>query len=173
MTELTMRPDELMLLDVVDDTTVDGPGFRTALYASGCPHRCQGCHNPQSWTRSNGRPYAIDGILQRLKAAEFANVTFSGGDPLCQVEAFTVLARRIREETAKTIWCYTGFCYEQVAASPRLSQILPFIDVLVDGPYDASCHDERLPFVGSSNQRLVDVHATALSGVMTLYRRLL
>jgi anaerobic ribonucleoside-triphosphate reductase activating protein len=160
---------EVMLLDVVDDTTVDGPGFRTALYASGCPHRCQGCHNPQSWEKSNGRAYAIDDVLERVKAAEFANVTFSGGDPLCQVEAFTALARRIREETGKTIWCYTGFCYEQISASPRLSQILPFLDVLVDGPYDASHHDETLPFVGSSNQRLVDIRATTLSGTVTLY----
>ncbi|MDR3137326.1 MAG: anaerobic ribonucleoside-triphosphate reductase activating protein [Tannerellaceae bacterium] len=172
MTELTVYPEEVMLLDVVDDTTVDGPGFRTALYASGCPHRCQGCHNPQSWKESNGRSYAIDDVLERVKAAEFANVTFSGGDPLYQVEAFTTLARRIRQETGKTIWCYTGFCYEQVAASPRLSQILPFIDVLVDGPYDASCRDETLPFVGSANQRLVDVHATTHSGSVMLYRRL-
>jgi anaerobic ribonucleoside-triphosphate reductase activating protein len=107
--------------------------------------------------------------LERVKAAEFANVTFSGGDPLCQVEAFTVLSRRIRQETHKTIWCYTGFRYEQVATSPRLSQILPFIDVLVDGLYDAAHRDETLPFVGSANQRLVDVHATILSGTVTLY----
>jgi iron complex transport system substrate-binding protein len=161
---------ELMLLDIVEDTTVDGPGFRTALYASGCGHQCSGCHNPHSWEQSNGRPYSIDDILNRIKAAEFANVTFSGGDPLYQVESFTELARRIKRETHKTIWCYTGFRYEEVVASPRLSQILPFLDVLVDGTYEKDLSDESLLFVGSSNQRLIDVPSSSPSGEPALWR---
>ena len=94
-------------------------------------------------------------VLDIVKDDEFANVTFSGGDPLYQVEAFTELARRIKEETGKTIWCYTGFTYEEVLADERLSQILPFIDTLVEGPFVLELRDTNLPFRGSSNQRII------------------
>ncbi|MDR1981807.1 MAG: anaerobic ribonucleoside-triphosphate reductase activating protein [Tannerellaceae bacterium] len=154
--------NSLSILDIVEDTTVDGPGFRTAIYAAGCPHRCRGCHNPQSWDMDNGRRYSVSCVLEKIKEAEFANVTFSGGDPLMQVEAFTELAMQIRSETRKTIWCYTGFRYEEVIASPRLSQILPFIDVLVDGEYMEDLRDESLRFTGSANQRIIDVAASLL-----------
>ncbi|MDR3194537.1 MAG: anaerobic ribonucleoside-triphosphate reductase activating protein [Tannerella sp.] len=154
----------LSVLDVVEDTTVDGPGFRTAIYAAGCPHHCEGCHNPQSRDINRGTPHAIDRILERIGNAEFANVTFSGGDPLFQVAGFTELARRIRLETGKTIWCYTGYTFEQIMASGELSQILPYIDVLVDGPYMQTLKDESLRFRGSSNQRLIDVAASLAAG---------
>jgi anaerobic ribonucleoside-triphosphate reductase activating protein len=150
----------LRILDIVEDTTVDGPGFRTAIYAAGCPHHCAGCHNPLSWDINRGTQHSIDRILERIKNAEFAHVAFSGGDPLFQVAGFTELARRIRLETNKTIWCYTGYGYEQIAVSPQLSQILPYMDVLVDGPYVQALKDETLRFRGSSNQRLIDVAAS-------------
>ena len=97
----------------------------------------------------------VDELLEVVKADEFANVTFSGGDPLYQVEAFTELARRIKEETGKNIWCYTGFTYEEILADSRLSQILPYIDTLVDGPFIAELRDPELHFRGSSNQRII------------------
>ena len=94
-------------------------------------------------------------LLDIVKEDEFANVTFSGGDPLYQVEAFTELARRIKEETGKTIWCYTGFTHEEILADKRLSMILPYLDVLVDGPFIEELRDTNLPFRGSSNQRII------------------
>ena len=96
-------------------------------------------------------------LLDIVKDDEFANVTFSGGDPLYQVEAFTELARRIKEETGKTIWCYTGFTYEEVLADERLSQILPYLDVLVEGPFIMELRTTELPFRGSSNQRIIQL----------------
>ena len=97
----------------------------------------------------------VQQLLDIVKDDEFANVTFSGGDPFYQVEAFTELARRIKEETGKTIWCYTGFRYEEILADDRLSQMLPYLDVLVDGPFVAELRDTDLPFRGSSNQRII------------------
>ena len=137
--------------------------FRS-IYAAGCPHRCVGCHNPQSWKKENGSLWSIDSILEKIKQADFANVTFSGGDPLMQVDAFTELAKRIRKETGKTIWCYTGYLYEEVVASPSLSQILPYINVLVDGYYIETLRDESLRFRGSSNQRIINVQESLLAG---------
>lgn len=135
----------------------DGPGFRTSIYCAGCAHHCPGCHNPQSWDFNGGYEVTIEELLDIIKADEFANVTFSGGDPLYQVEAFTELARRIKTETDKTIWCYTGFTYEEIQADPRLSQILPYLDVLVDGPYVETLRDTNLRFRGSSNQRIIEL----------------
>ena len=100
---------------------------------------------------------SVQELLDIIKDDEFANVTFSGGDPLYQVEAFTELARRIKEETGKTIWCSTGFTYEEVLADERLSQILPYLDVLVEGPFIMELRTTELPFRGSSNQRIIQL----------------
>ena len=74
----------LSILDIIEDTTVDGPGFRTAIYAAGCPNGCPGCHNPESWDINRGRWMSTDEILQKVLADSFADVTFSGGDPMYQ-----------------------------------------------------------------------------------------
>lgn len=150
----------IRVLDILEETMADGPGFRTSIYCAGCGHHCQGCHNPQSWDFDGGREMTVDELLDIIKADEFSNVTFSGGDPLYQVEAFTELARRIKEETCKNIWCYTGFKYETILADKRLSQILPYIDTLVDGPFIEALRDPELHFRGSSNQRII--HLTEL-----------
>ncbi|MDR0699859.1 MAG: anaerobic ribonucleoside-triphosphate reductase activating protein [Tannerella sp.] len=154
--------NSLSILNIVRDTTVDGPGFRTAIYAAGCIHQCSGCHNPQSWDIKNGSLYSISALLEIIDENEFSNVTFTGGDPLVQLEGFTDLARHIKKRTGKNIWCYTGFLYEQIIKSGRLSQILPFIDVLVDGRYIKSFRSEGLPFRGSRNQRIIDVRKSLL-----------
>jgi anaerobic ribonucleoside-triphosphate reductase activating protein len=159
----------IAVLDIVKDTTVDGPGFRTAIYAAGCPHRCPGCHNPQSWDIRNGAPYSVEALLELVKKQELANVTFSGGDPMVQATAFTELARCIRSETRKSVWCYTGYRYEQIIKSPRMAQMLPCIDVLVDGAYNENLHDEAMLFAGSRNQRLIDVPKSQRAGGVVLW----
>lgn len=149
---------KIRILDILEETMADGPGLRTSIYCAGCAHHCPGCHNPQSWDFAGGREVSVQELLDVVKADEFANVTFSGGDPLYQVEAFTELARRIKEETGKNIWCYTGFTYEEILADERLSMILPYIDTLVDGPFVESLRDSELHFRGSSNQRIIHLH---------------
>ena len=92
----------ISVLDIVEDTMVDGPGFRTSIYCAGCPNACPGCHNPQSWDINNGHMMTTDEIMAVIKADPFANVTFSGGDPMFQAEGFAELAEAIRKETNKT-----------------------------------------------------------------------
>lgn len=156
--------NSLSILNILQDTTVDGPGFRTSIYAAGCAHKCIGCHNPQSWNKANGTHYSIDKLVNIIKEGEFADVSFSGGEPLMQVEGFTELAKRIKAETSKNIWCYTGFTYEYITQSDKLSQILSFIDVLVDGKYIESLRDTDLQFRGSSNQRIIDIQQSLIKG---------
>ncbi len=145
----------LRVLDIVGGTSVDGPGLRTSIYFAGCSHHCPGCHNPQSWDAGGGDAMTIDEIMAVIDKNDF-NVTLSGGDPMFQVDELIELARRVKS-AGRNIWCYTGYTYEQVCADDRMSRLLPYIDVLVDGPYIESKRDLGLRFRGSSNQRLVDV----------------
>ena len=136
-------------------TTVDGPGLRTSIYVAGCKHHCKGCHNPQSWDFDGGVPMTIDEIMARVKEEDF-NVTLSGGDPLWQVEKILPLAKAVKE-AGYTLWCYTGFTWEEIIASERLSAVLPWVDVIVEGQFVEELRDVTLRFRGSSNQRIIDV----------------
>ncbi|MBR1889564.1 MAG: anaerobic ribonucleoside-triphosphate reductase activating protein [Alloprevotella sp.] len=154
----------ISLLDIVEDTMVDGPGLRTAIYCAGCPNACPQCHNPQSWDIRNGRPTSTDEIMQVVMADPFANVTFTGGDPMFQPEGFLELARAIRQQSQKTIWCFTGFLFEDLLRKPAQRALLEEIDVLVDGPFIARLRNTDLRFRGSSNQRIIDVKESLRTG---------
>ena len=147
---------------------VDGPGFRTSIYAAGCPNQCPGCQNPHSWDIANGIPMTTEEILPTILADPFADVTFSGGDPMFQAEGFTELAQAIKSQTHKTIWCYTGYTYERLLEMPAQRELLQHIDVLVDGPFVESLKDETLRFRGSSNQRIIDVKKSLQEGKVVL-----
>ena len=60
----------------------------------------------------------------------------------------------------KTIWCYTGYKWEDI----KQLFILKYIDVLVDGQFVEDLKDPRLRFRGSSNQRIIDVKKSLESG---------
>ena len=130
----------LSIIDIIEDTTVDGPGFRTAIYAAGCPNKCPGCHNPESWDIHKGKKVRTEEIVEKVLADEFA--------------------KAIKEKSQKTIWCYTGYKFEDLIKNPAQAALLSYIDVLVDGRYKQTLRDESLLFRGSSNQRLIDVQAS-------------
>lgn len=160
---------KIMLMDIIDYTTSDGPGFRTSVYCSGCNHHCKECQNPQTWDMQNGKPTEVSEIYQHILGNDMSNVTFSGGDPFFQPQAFTELAKLIKQNTDKDIWCYTGFTIEQILSQPHLAVLLPWIDVLVDGRFEIDKKDPDLLFRGSTNQRLIDVQKTLRKGKVTLY----
>lgn len=143
---------------------VDGPGFRTTIYCAGCPNACPGCHNPQSWDINNGHEVSTESLLKEIMEDPFADVTFSGGDPMFQPEGFAELADAIHENSEKTIWCYTGFRFENILKNDKQRRLLEKLDVLVDGPFVQKLRDEDLCFRGSSNQRLIDVPASLTEG---------
>lgn len=144
----------LRVLDIVAGTSVDGPGLRTSIYFAGCHHRCPGCHNPQSWDPEGGTEMTVEQIMAEIVENDF-NVTFSGGDPLYQdPEALLELATAIRD-AGYTLWCYTGFVYEEIKDNPRYTALLPLFETIVDGPFVEALRDTSLIFRGSSNQRLI------------------
>lgn len=141
------------VLDIVRGTTVDGPGFRTAVYFAGCDHRCPGCHNPQSWDFNGGTEMTLEEIMEIVREEDF-DVTFTGGDPLYMPEKIAILAKAIKED-GYGIWLYTGFTIEEIRESERLSLPLPYVDAIVEGPYIETERDPDLRFRGSRNQRII------------------
>lgn len=153
----------IYVLDIIEGTSVDGTGLRTSIYFAGCEHRCKGCHNPESWAVGNGRRMSVDELFRTVAEADM-NVTFSGGDPMFRPEAATMLARRIKTETDKTIWCYTGYTFEEIMRHPHRRALLETVDVLVDGQFVLSERDTSLRFRGSRNQRIIDVARSLAAG---------
>ena len=97
----------------------------------------------------------LDDLMAIIEEEDF-DVTLSGGDPLYHPEEIAELAKGIRKIGHK-VWLYTGFTFEQILASERLSLPLPYLDAIVDGPYIESLRDPDLPFRGSSNQRIISM----------------
>ncbi len=158
----------MRILKIIDGTTVDGPGFRTSIYVAGCHHHCIGCHNPSSWDPLGGESMTVDSILSRI-AINDMDVTLSGGDPLYQADELLTLCKSIKE-MGKSIWCYTGFCFEDILSMDGpIKEILNYIDVLVDGPFVESLRDTDLIFRGSSNQRIIDVSKSLFTGTIEIW----
>lgn len=146
---------KIKVADIKYETTIDGIGFRTSIYCQGCTHQCKGCHNPQTWDMNKGEEYSTEELFRIIMSQDLSDVTFTGGDPLLQVEGFTELAKLIKLNSSKTIWCYTGYTYEEIKKSPKMSLILPLIDVLVDGRFILEKRNTDLKFRGSENQRII------------------
>ncbi len=154
----------LRVVDIINGTTVDGPGFRTSIYFAGCNHGCPGCHNPSTWPMDAGKDMAIGDLLSVIEDNGL-DVTFSGGDPMLQAQPLLLLAKEIKSR-GYGLWCYTGFLYETVFGNRTMEPLLEFIDVLVDGPFVSILKDTSLLFRGSSNQRLVDVAKSAPGSIV-------
>lgn len=149
----------LRVLDILDGTTVDGPGFRTSIYVAGCAHHCPECHNPQSWDFDGGNDMELDDIMRVVDNADLP-VTISGGDPIYQYEAVGELVRRLKA-AGRNVWLYTGFTVDELFRRPELGELLKMVDVVVDGPFIAAERDLSLLFRGSRNQRAVDMRRSS------------
>lgn len=147
---------QMRIIDIIPGTSVDGPGLRTAIYFAGCAHQCHGCHNPQSWDFDAGSEMSVEEIMKVIIENDF-DVTLTGGDPVYQADRLLPLLVEIKR-IGKTVWLYTGFNFSELQKSPVISQLLPYIEVVVDGPFMESQRDIHLLFRGSSNQRLIDVN---------------
>ena len=154
----------IRLSGIVDESIVDGPGFRMAIFTQGCPHRCPGCHNPQTHDFNAGTWMETDDIVGRaLENPLLDGVTLTGGEPFCQPEACADIARRAREK-GLNVWCYSGWTYEALLEKPECRCLLEAIDVLVDGRFMLEQCSLELRFRGSANQRLIDVKRSLEAG---------
>jgi anaerobic ribonucleoside-triphosphate reductase activating protein len=157
----------IKLYGVVDDSIVDGPGIRLAIFTQGCKRACPGCHNPGAQPFEGGTSTTVDELWEKVAGNPLlAGITLTGGEPFEQAVALIELARRAREK-GLTVWAYSGYRYDELLAgvpTDAASQLLAQIDVLADGPFVEQLKDFELPWRGSSNQRLIDVAASREAG---------
>lgn len=141
----------------VEDSIVDGPGMRLAVFTQGCPFRCPGCHNPQTHDPDGGTWSTTEEILALLQGNPLeSGITLTGGEPFLQPEAMAILAKGAKE-LGKHTMAYTGFAFEELLASEEKRAALEYIDVLVDGLFIQEQRSLELRFRGSKNQRILDV----------------
>lgn len=152
---------------IIRESITDGEGLRLVVFAQGCAHRCLGCHNPETHSFDGGYDIKDEEIIDMiLKNPLLDGVTFSGGDPFYQAEAFHQLAIKIREKVAPhfphfTIMAYTGFTFEKLMENQAIYlPLLREIDVLIDGPFVQSERTLTLNFAGSFNQRILNMKET-------------
>lgn len=150
------------------DSIVDGPGLRYALFVQGCSHHCEGCHNAKSWPAEGGTEMTLDEVLAQIHGNGLVrSVTLSGGEPFEQPEALALLAAQLRAE-GYNLWSYSGYTFEQLQAQAAkraaVGELLSQLDVLVDGRFEKGKKSLGLLYRGSANQRLVDVPASLAAG---------
>jgi anaerobic ribonucleoside-triphosphate reductase activating protein len=136
------------------DSIVDGEGLRTTIFVQGCRRHCPGCHNPGTWDLAGGFDLDTDEVKKQLAAVKMqAGITLSGGEPFLQAEALSEVAAYAKT-LGLSIWAFTGFLYEELAAgTPAQQALLKQIDVLIDGPFVLNQRSLELRFKGSTNQR--------------------
>ena len=137
----------------------NGPGVRVSLFVSGCRNHCPGCFQPETWDFNYGERFTEkteDEIMNALRPSWIQGLSILGGDPMepeNQAGLLPLLQRVKRELPEKNIWLYTGYTLEEIQHSP----LLPFVDVLVDGPFIEAEKDISLAFRGSRNQRIISM----------------
>lgn len=157
--------------NITKDDMLNGEGLRVVLWVAGCTHHCHNCHNPITWDIAGGIEFdeaAENELFEALQKPHCSGITFSGGDPLHPFNREDVarLIKKTREIAPdKTIWLYTGYLYEEI----KDFEALPLVDILVDGEFVEKLKDERLHWVGSSNQRIIDVQKTIETGEIVIY----
>lgn len=162
----------IRIAGVVRESIVDGPGLRFTVFCQGCPHHCEGCHNMATHDFSGGYDCEISRILEAIDENPLLDgVTFSGGEPMCQPEAFYNLAVQVKERGLNIV-TYTGFTYEELITMGEsnigVKKLMGLTDILVDGRFILEERDLTLPFRGSANQRLIDMNLTRELGKLTL-----
>lgn len=147
--------------EIQKDSIVDGEGIRAVIWTQGCPHNCEGCHNPFTHSFDGGVLVDINDLKKQIDKLEGQDgITFSGGDPMMQPRECLSLAKYCKKK-GLNIWCYTGFTFEQLIKLGKrkksIINFLEYIDVLVDGKFEIDKKSYDSVFRGSKNQRLIDV----------------
>ena len=159
----------------------NGPGVRVTLFVSGCTHHCEGCFNPETWDFTYGKLFTtetIDAIIKYMAPDHIKGLTLLGGEPFEHPNqlALLPLVKRVKEiYPKKDIWAFSGYTFDtdilqdMATKWPETTELLSYIDVLVDGEFILAQKDLNLRFRGSSNQRIIKVQESIKSGDIVLW----
>lgn len=169
---------------LIGESYVDGEGVRFTIFEQGCTHNCKGCHNPETHSFNLNKPYKIEDLFNKICENPLLDgVTFSGGDPFFQAKNNIRLITEIKEKTTLNIWAYTGYSWEDFfnykikgeqpkGKSPINSDMISMLelcDVIVDGRFIEKLRTLDSSYVGSSNQRIIDVQKSLWRAVPVIY----
>ena len=160
---------KLRIAATVQDSIVDGPGLRYVVFTQGCPHRCEGCHNPDTFDYDGGYEVDVDELVVDIdKNPILDGVTFSGGEPVIQADALLPLAKAVKDRGLH-LMLYSGYTFEQILKIKAGAKLLGYVDILVDGPFELDKKSLDLTFRGSFNQRVIDVPKSLKKRQAVLY----
>lgn len=170
-------------MNVIEVTTEDmnnGPGLRVVLWVAGCEHHCRGCHNKFTWDVKSGKvdkKVAINKVITELSNDYIDGITYSGGDPLhpSNIVEIVLIAEYIKlVMPEKSQWLYTGYTFEQIKHKAKsnvlFERLLNSIDVICDGKFNKKLYDSNLKWVGSSNQRVINVIKSLVNNKIVLIK---
>jgi anaerobic ribonucleoside-triphosphate reductase activating protein len=156
----------MRIYGLVQDSIVDGPGWRFSCFVQGCPHHCPGCHNPDSHDPAGGKDMTVAEVAKQMLGNPLTDgLTLSGGEPFAQAADCLELAR-IAHANRLTVWSYSGWTFEHLRdhGTEEQKALLAELDVLVDGPFILAERSLQLPWRGSRNQRVIDAPASLAAG---------
>ncbi len=167
---------------IKENDIANGTGVRTSLFVSGCTHKCKNCFNEIAWDFGYGAPFTDEiaaQIIASCKPLYNNGLSLLGGEPMepQNQRGLIDFVRKFKETYPdKTIWCYSGYTYEQLIGAEEnrchcevTDELLSYLDVLVDGKFEKELYDISLRFRGSSNQRLIDLNQTRAAGEIVLW----
>ena len=155
---------KIRIAGTVEESIVDGPGFRFTVFTQGCPHNCPGCHNPQTHDFAGGRLVDCQDLLEAMGENPLLDgLTLSGGEPFAQCAPCAFLARGAKA-MGLNVWIYSGYTFEQILSDSEKARLLAACDVLVDGPFLLAQRTVEARFRGSRNQRLIQVAPSLAAG---------
>ena len=157
---------------IINNSVVDGPGLRTAIFFSGCRRHCKGCHNPEAQDFNYGKEYTEDDIDQILTLARNVGdggITLTGGHPLePENNEFAYEMVKKAKEYNLNVWLYTGYVFEQIPI--MYMDLISLCDVVVDGPFVENLKSNDCLYRGSTNQRLINIKETFDRGEIVLWK---
>ncbi len=151
----------ICIAGLVEDSIVDGPGIRYTIFTQGCPHLCEGCHNPASHDLQGGTLENTAEIINRFTQNPLLDgITLSGGEPFLQATACSEIAKAAHQANL-SVFTYTGYRIEDLVVmakrNPAVKELLLETNVLIDGRFELDKRSLNLEFRGSSNQRIIDM----------------
>lgn len=158
--------------NITKNDMVNGEGLRVVLWVAGCEHHCKNCHNPITWNEKDGLIVdqdVVNELIDELDQEQISGITFSGGDPLALYNRNyikkLICIIKLTFGSSKSIWLYTGYLWEDI----KDIEWLDAVDVICDGKYIEELKNPDLHWVGSSNQRIIDVKKSLKNNSVVLY----
>lgn len=156
MTASTTDNNKLRLAGLLEESITDGPGLRLVVFTQGCPHHCNGCHNPETHAEEGGQWWNLEDIFEFYRQNPLLDgITFSGGEPFLQPAPLAALASLVHDAGGNVL-TYTGYSLTQLQKmhDMDIERLLAQSDYLVDGHFIEALASLELKFRGSSNQKV-------------------